>query len=934
MNNNLTPRPYILFLFSQKRKEYRWQRNAVIEGRYSNGYCIRFNNGDTIYKYGFEKVKIYPYDYSEYHIKVLHQRFENIYDQVDFYKDYVLLRQNNGKEILRKTSEIYITPKESKNQNVNQTLNYLRDIIASDTPAFNNLPKEILSENDDGFNEGFSLRDMILSQFDSINPDNNNRILYYYIRGIHPGSKKQWNKDTFIYPFGCNESQKKATEASINNRITIIEGPPGTGKTQTILNIIANLIVRNHSIAISSNNNAAITNIADKLDKYGYSELYALLGNKDNKESFFDEGQLKPTPIRKMLSRECLNKYENEIISLSKKLQKGFYAANKLAKYREELMALETDQKHILKEQPLDTTDKNTFEQLFKFNWTLQKLSNIRKTIEEKPSEGKVKRLLWKIKLLWKFHISKDDLLDINNDKLHHYLNQKVYEIRISELKNLISHYDNIVVKTNHKELLKRYTSISKALFDDHLAKKYQNQEQRQYSIKDYKEKFRSFVKDYPIILSTTTSLSYSLSKLYPIDYLIIDESSQVDIAKAAICFNYCKNVVVVGDSMQLTHIVSNSEKADSIYDKYKINPALDYTKYNILTSLKELYGASIPTILLREHYRCNPQIIHFCNQKFYEDKLLIMTTLEHKEPFTLIETRDGDYSKNINERQIEATYRYIQDHFQKDFSQVGVISPFRNHANELQKRLSSINPLIEADTIHKFQGREKDTIIYNFVTAQENDFTDNPNLINVAVSRAINNFVVLQPQNMPLSHGTNLGDLVRYIKYNTSKENETESHRYNSIFDILYDPKYIERYAPKYDSHDGSEAEKIFEDMLINEILPSHTSFNNIRFIREYKLRDLVKDIDQFEENEQQFMRNNSRLDFLLFNKIDRIPILVIEVDGVSYHNNPIQQRRDRLKDNILSKIEVPILRLATDGLNEKEKTCEVLLKSMEGKS
>ena len=42
-----------------------------------------------------------------------------------------------------------------------------------------------------------------------------------------------------IFPFGFNLSQKAATEKALTEQISVIEGPPGTGKTQTILNIIA-----------------------------------------------------------------------------------------------------------------------------------------------------------------------------------------------------------------------------------------------------------------------------------------------------------------------------------------------------------------------------------------------------------------------------------------------------------------------------------------------------------------------------------------------------------------------------------------------------------------------------------------------------------------------------------------------------------------------
>ncbi|WP_423738890.1 DUF2726 domain-containing protein [Clostridium gasigenes] len=56
-----------------------------------------------------------------------------------------------------------------------------------------------------------------------------------------------------------------------------------------------------------------------------------------------------------------------------------------------------------------------------------------------------------------------------------------------------------------------------------------------------------------------------------------------------------------------------------------------------------------------------------------------------------------------------------------------------------------------------------------------------------------------------------------------------------------------------------------------------------------------------------------------MLFNKIDKSPILVVEVDGYAYHeNNEKQLRRDRLKDSILEKYNIPMLRIKTTGSNE----------------
>ena len=71
-----------------------------------------------------------------------------------------------------------------------------------------------------------------------------------------------------IFPFGSNLSQISAVEKALSNQLSIIEGPPGTGKTQTILNIIANLIIRNNTVLMTSPNGPATDNVSEKMAKY------------------------------------------------------------------------------------------------------------------------------------------------------------------------------------------------------------------------------------------------------------------------------------------------------------------------------------------------------------------------------------------------------------------------------------------------------------------------------------------------------------------------------------------------------------------------------------------------------------------------------------------------------------------------------------------
>ncbi|WP_162502666.1 AAA domain-containing protein, partial [Treponema endosymbiont of Eucomonympha sp.] len=91
-----------------------------------------------------------------------------------------------------------------------------------------------------------------------------------------------------VYPFGFNLSQKLAVANALSSPLSIIEGPPGTGKTQTILNIIACAIMRGESVAAVSSNNSATANILEKLQKYNAGFVAALLGNSDNKREFIE----------------------------------------------------------------------------------------------------------------------------------------------------------------------------------------------------------------------------------------------------------------------------------------------------------------------------------------------------------------------------------------------------------------------------------------------------------------------------------------------------------------------------------------------------------------------------------------------------------------------------------------------------------------------
>ncbi|MGL5681946.1 MAG: AAA domain-containing protein [Marinifilaceae bacterium] len=914
--------PYIIFIKDKVTAEFYYRKDVTEVIRTPNGYRITFNNSKS-YNYGEDRVKLYPYLFTQTDVLIYESGTRNSeYTIVDNYGEYLILRnQQECSFPIKNDSNVEIC---GINRNLNRfetILSYFKEIITLPNQLSFAIPEDRNLDNDIS-HKGAKI---LLKALDNIETMDSRNVFSKYINGVNPPIPL--SSKPLIFPFGCNESQKLAVETALGNSISIIEGPPGTGKTQTILNIVANLVAQNKTIGIVSNNNSAVFNIYEKLNKHGYNMLVAPLGRKENKLKFFEQRQNYIVPEEMALSQEMTTELRDELIQLDGILTQCFHDRNELAKLKTQLTDIETEYKHIQTEQPLSNTNKLVFDKKFRRAWTHQRVLDFKNLLSgistKRLSLGNI------LQLIFQYGLLKYSVVNSHNQELHTYINHKFYDLYIDKIKDDITNIENRLLDINETSTLERFTDISKQLFHGSLYLKYSEIGTSKYTASDYLARFDNFIKHHPVILSSTLSLHNSVPSNFLFDYLIIDEASQVDIIKSAVCFSCSRNAIIVGDSMQLTHIVSDKDKEASkqLEKIYSIPPAYNYIEYNILNSLKRLYNTNITSVLLKEHYRCHPTIIGFCNKKYYNNNLVIMTNASNH-PFRIIETNIGGSADRYNQRQIDETVLYINENYADD-TKIGVIAPYRNHANMLQRILPQH---VEADTIHKYQGREMDTIIFNTVCNQINEFIDNPNLINVAVSRAINEFIIVKPTSMELPHGTNIGDLVRYICYTTSPHETIVKGNVSSVFDLLY-KEYNKICTTFIDSNreiNGSVAEVIIYKLLTEEILQPNTPFSTIDIVREYKLRDLVKNYSSFSDDEIAYIKHNARLDFLLYSKIDKAPILAIEVDGVSYHNNILQQQRDAKKDRILDVLNIPILRLSTNGFDERNQIIHHLTTAM----
>ena len=93
------------------------------------------------------------------------------------------------------------------------------------------------------------------------------------------------------------------------------------------------------------------------------------------------------------------------------------------------------------------------------------------------------------------------------------------------------------------------------------LIKKLWRQTTNQFSLLNYKDNIANFLHAFPIVLSTTFSLRRCIPTDFMFDYVIIDESSQVDLLAGSIALACAKNAVIVGDEKQLPQIVDKAIK-------------------------------------------------------------------------------------------------------------------------------------------------------------------------------------------------------------------------------------------------------------------------------------------------------------------------------------------------------------------------------------
>jgi len=827
----------------------------------------------------------------------------------------------------------------------NTTRVFSKDQISTHSNLLKQGPNKILRFNyfmELAKESAYQDNEFLSSMYDKLDFTNDHSILSLYLNN---GQLTFNNSNNYyIHPFGLNLSQKEALENAFSCNLSVIEGPPGTGKTQTILNIIANAVLLGKSVAVVSNNNAAIQNVKEKLTEYNLDFLVALLGNKDNKSLFFDETVKKEKPLE-YLKQKKLNKNTKQLYDLVKhyhiELPKMYEMENKLAALTEKNKKYELEYRYYKNE--YEFFEINKFKKLFKTILTSKDALYWKLNFEN------IMKISWflklKIRIFYKIKIKDSSTEDVK--KVIQNLEQLYYKLKIEELETEIKLINKYLSKENFQKGKSNYELISLGLLKGELYNKYSSLKSMEYTYDNYRSNFNSFIEEFPVILSTSYALLPSADSGFFFDYLIIDEASQTDILSSILAMSCAKNMIVVGDTKQLPQIPINYLESinKELKENYNIEKGYDYFSNNILTSVLEIFE-SVPRVILKEHYRCHPDIINFCNEKFYDNQLIILTKRQNNEsPLSILKTVPGNHARAnpngsgmYNQREIDEIKLVVKDLI---YDSIGVITPFRYQADLMAEELKHINSQIEVDTVHKFQGRAKDYIILSTVAnellslnsdeGKVEDFVSRSDLLNVAVSRAKHKLMLVVSDKLYNSKNNTISELIKYIRY-LSPDDQIGSGSVQSIYDILY-KDYEQELIEFRKKHNKKEIiTELITLNLIEKVIRRFSSFK-INVIMHYPLKILVKDLTQLTNEERRYVLNDwSHVDFTILNSLTKEPILAIEVDGIAYHEQDKKQSsRDEMKNKALRLNGISLLRLKTNESDEENRIYEAIKLSLQ---
>ena len=592
-----------------------------------------------------------------------------------------------------------------------------------------------------------------------------------YIFREHPLPFLKEDTEEMPFPFiSCNEAQRNAVFQALNQPISKVTGPPGTGKSQVAVNIIANLIYRGKSVLFTSKNHKAVHAIEDRsqsiLENSGLS-LVHFCSNEDSSKSNPWYSQDIDLLIAKAESffkpQDAIHDFYVQKANDRWKVVEKYYALRGKLLSEMEKAYVEVEKLRLCIGRRLQNEEKWSFSKA-----DLNNISFILKYLKDPPPSGFshwISKICWK---LWRkkyseqaMTLAREEFPDIYSKSFgiedfkkslqsvkslfpSYFKAQKVFDEIAEQTKNLPSldkgkkqieeclklleknlipsikfrlgaKISQLVQENEKISFLKNIMLILKKGNDPFFFRRVRKEE-----YKKAEDGFILFSEYFPGWATTLLSLTKAAPCIPALfDKVIIDEASQCEIPPIIPALFRSKTVTVIGDPNQFTPVLDLKKTRHKYHAlKYRIDDLkdqqfdfLERTAYDI---------TNVHPVMLKEHFRCSTEIADYFNKEFYGDNLVIRTDKTAlKFPSCLgyrhaVEWRD---IPNSMDEEINEACRLVKKLVDNDYEgSIGVVTPFRAIADTLKQKMHSLSSKREdlvINTANGFQGGEKDVMIF-----------------------------------------------------------------------------------------------------------------------------------------------------------------------------------------------------------------------------
>ena len=245
--------------------------------------------------------------------------------------------------------------------------------------------------------------------------------------------------------------------------------------------------------------------------------------------------------------------------------------------------------------------------------------------------------------------------------------------------------------------------------------------------------------------------------QLKQFDWAIIDEATQllephllgILSAKTTSGDNAVKRFVLIGDHKQLPAVVLQTKEESRVEESSLKEIGLTDLSNSLFERLYRKYnelGLTSAFDILSKQGRMHPDIASFPSKYFYEGQLgsvglphQIETWAHSRLNFYSIEPLGQEFSNKTNLNEAKQVVKICKKLYQASQGQenfnpqsVGIITPYRNQIALIRKQLQETDipafSEIMVDTVERFQGSQRDTIIYSFCVKTERQLEALPN--------------------------------------------------------------------------------------------------------------------------------------------------------------------------------------------------------------